>query len=177
MQDDARDTPARRRLLELLPLRNVQPGTFGGTDEAREKDCDQIVALVESWLIANPELSAGKREQVAAAWRREMGRDDMIEATIDQIEADNGDREALKRVVAEMVPRYAWQVKDRLIIRMHPQSWNRYSMNISGALMAESDAVRKKVVERCNFRQRQDLVTISTTEIRGDEVCGAHLLR
>jgi hypothetical protein len=177
MSDQSPGTSPRQDLLDLIPLRDVPPGTFGGANEAREKYCDEIVTLVESWLLAHGEGTASDRQPLAVAWRREMGRDVLLTATLDQIEATNEDRTALMRAIAEKVPRYARQAPDRLIIRLHPDSWNRYSLNISGALMGASDAVRQKVVERCNFRQPQDLVTISTTEADGDVVCGVHLLR
>ena len=51
MSEDGKKTPGRRELLNLIPRRDVPPGFFGASDEAHEKDCDQIVSFVADWLI------------------------------------------------------------------------------------------------------------------------------
>ncbi len=176
MSEVNQEGPRRRELLDRIPLREVPPETFGGQEEAREKECDRIVKFVGSWLESSEHVSEEERQRLAAAWRQEMGRDDLKAATLAEIDVTDIDVELLKQKVAELARKYAWQAGDQLIFRMHLQAWNRHSRIVSAGLYYVSNGVRKKVVERCNFRQSRNVLTLSGTPVEGDQPCHVRLV-
>jgi hypothetical protein len=146
----------------------VPEGYFGGPEEERQKRGDSIVEFVSSWMLVAGENSPELVELLTRRWQSGMGRDELLAATLDEIDIPNpgSGHVELGARADEMVKRHG-AGRPKLLFRMHPENFNFYANNL---LPPRTLGGPGREI-RCNWKQPRGKLAISTAEVESDVPC------
>jgi hypothetical protein len=102
-----------------------------------------------------------------------MDAGEIARTTISKVELDTfPGRYGIPEAVRDMIEAgYASSRSDRLYLRMHPETWNRYYPNVSAGLIALATPARDHVSFQCHRDHPKEVVTLASESLPEEDNC------